>query len=160
MEQTQLDIFRRALIFLREEIEQLNTDSKDAAGTVALDQSKVGRLSRMDALQAQQMAQETARRRQLHTGPAIISLYSHFTVNDYSRIGAYCSWRGRSRQCNFLVEVCPSIADTDDHQEHRRGQHNFALKLFNMIFSPSISLVSAVALPHRNNYGSLCDERK
>ena len=65
MDQTQLDTFRRALIYLREETEQLNTDSKDAAGTVALDQSKVGRLSRMDALQAQQMAQETARRRQI-----------------------------------------------------------------------------------------------
>ncbi|MEP4147643.1 MAG: TraR/DksA C4-type zinc finger protein [Halioglobus sp.] len=50
---------------LREELEQLNIDSSDATDTVALDQSKVGRLSRMDAMQAQQMAQETARRRQL-----------------------------------------------------------------------------------------------
>ena len=65
MQKNQLDIYRQALISLREEIGQLTTDSKDAAGTVALDQSKVGRLSRMDALQAQQMAQETARRRQL-----------------------------------------------------------------------------------------------
>lgn len=66
MEQNQLNTFRQALISLREEIEQLNADSRDAAGTVALDQSKVGRLSRMDAMQAQQMAQETVRRRQLH----------------------------------------------------------------------------------------------
>lgn len=65
MEKNQLDIYRKALISLREEIGQLNIDSKDSAETVALDQSKVGRLSRMDALQAQQMAQETARRRQL-----------------------------------------------------------------------------------------------
>lgn len=65
MEQNQLDIFRNALISLQKEIRQLNTDSKDAADTVELDQSKVGRLSRMDALQAQQMAQETARRRQI-----------------------------------------------------------------------------------------------
>ncbi|MEH6591634.1 MAG: TraR/DksA family transcriptional regulator [Halioglobus sp.] len=65
MKQNQLDVFEGALISLREEIEQLTTDSKEAAGTVTLDQSKVGRLSRMDALQAQQMAQETARRRQL-----------------------------------------------------------------------------------------------
>ena len=65
MEQTQLDTFRRALISLREEIKQLAMANREAAGTVALDQSKVGRLSRMDALQAQQMAQETARRRQL-----------------------------------------------------------------------------------------------
>lgn len=64
MEKNQLDIYRKALISLREEIAQIIADSGDAAGTVTLDQSKVGRLSRMDALQAQQMAQETARRRQ------------------------------------------------------------------------------------------------
>lgn len=65
MEQDQLDSFRERLISLRDEIEQLNNDSIEAADTVVLDQSKVGRLSRMDALQAQQMAQETARRRQI-----------------------------------------------------------------------------------------------
>ena len=65
MKQNQLDSFRKALISRREEIRQLTTDRKDSAGTVELDQSKVGRLSRMDALQAQQMAQETTRRRQL-----------------------------------------------------------------------------------------------
>jgi len=65
MEKNQLDSFRKALISRREEIEQLNTDSRDSSATVTLDQSTVGRLSRMDALQAQQMAQETARRRQI-----------------------------------------------------------------------------------------------
>lgn len=65
MEQNQLDIFRNTLIGLRKEIELLNIDSKEATDTVTLDQSMVGRLSRMDAMQAQQMAQETARRRQL-----------------------------------------------------------------------------------------------
>ena len=65
MEQEQLEAFRQALIALREDIEQLNKASSEATGTVTLDQSKVGRLSRMDALQGQQMAQETARRRQV-----------------------------------------------------------------------------------------------
>jgi DnaK suppressor protein len=65
MEETQLDAFRQALISFRDEIKQLSNANKEAAGTVALDQSMVGRLSRMDALQAQQMAQETARRRQI-----------------------------------------------------------------------------------------------
>ncbi len=65
MKQDQLGSFRERLISLRDEIEQLNNDSIEAAGTVVLDQSKVGRLSRMDALQAQQMAQETVRRRQI-----------------------------------------------------------------------------------------------
>ncbi len=65
MEQDQLDTFRQTLISLRNDIKQLIKDSSEAAGTVTLDQSKVGRLSRMDALQAQQMAQEMARRRQI-----------------------------------------------------------------------------------------------
>lgn len=65
MEQADIDTFRKALLDLKEEIEQLNSASKDSSDTVVLDQSKVGRLSRMDALQAQQMAQETARRRQV-----------------------------------------------------------------------------------------------
>ncbi|MEH6637478.1 MAG: TraR/DksA C4-type zinc finger protein [Halioglobus sp.] len=65
MEQNQLGIFRQALKTLKDEIEQLNNTSKEAADTVVLDQSMVGRLSRMDALQAQQMAQEVARRRQI-----------------------------------------------------------------------------------------------
>jgi DnaK suppressor protein len=65
MDQKQLDTFRQTLKSLRVEIEQLNNISKEAAGTVTLDQSTVGRLSRMDALQAQQLAQETARRRQI-----------------------------------------------------------------------------------------------
>jgi DnaK suppressor protein len=65
MEQDQLNAFRQALISLRGEIEQVRSANREAASTVALDQSMVGRLSRMDALQAQQMAQETARRRQI-----------------------------------------------------------------------------------------------
>lgn len=65
MEQKQLDTFRAALIAFKDELEQLNRDSVEASDTVVLDQSRVGRLSRMDALQAQQMAKETARRRQV-----------------------------------------------------------------------------------------------
>jgi DnaK suppressor protein len=64
MEEDQLEAFRVALLSQRDEIEKLSSAGQDATGTVTLDQSKVGRVSRMDALQAQQMAQETARRRQ------------------------------------------------------------------------------------------------
>ncbi len=39
--------------------------SKDASKTVELDQSRVGRLSRMDAMQSQAMSQELKRRRQI-----------------------------------------------------------------------------------------------
>ena len=40
----------------------------DSASTVELDQTRLGRLSRMDALQAQQMAKASSRRRQLERG--------------------------------------------------------------------------------------------
>ena len=48
MEQDQLDTFRQTLISLKNGIEQLANDNSEAACTVTLDQSKVGRLSRMN----------------------------------------------------------------------------------------------------------------
>jgi DnaK suppressor protein len=55
---------RERLLSLQAELQNVDKTSQAAGETVELDQSRVGRLSRMDALQAQQMAQETARRRQ------------------------------------------------------------------------------------------------
>lgn len=40
----------------------------DAANIVELDQTRVGRLSRMDAMQAQAMSQEAKRRREIEAG--------------------------------------------------------------------------------------------
>jgi len=57
---------RRAQLSARRvELEALETTASAAAATVELDQSRVGRLSRMDALQGQAMAQETLRRLRL-----------------------------------------------------------------------------------------------
>lgn len=55
---------RANLLQLRTELERLVADSKDSAATVELDQSKVGRLSRMDAMQGQAMAQASVQRQQ------------------------------------------------------------------------------------------------
>lgn len=49
----------------RIEISDLSDISKDARDIVSLDQQSVGRLSRMDAMQGQAMAQEAQRRRDL-----------------------------------------------------------------------------------------------
>lgn len=54
---------RNILLSRREELEQLSSGSADARDTVTLDQQSVGRLSRMDALQQQAMAQATERQR-------------------------------------------------------------------------------------------------
>ena len=55
---------RDKLLKLRDELLSISASSADAAAVVELDQSKVGRLSRMDAMQAQAMAQASAGRRE------------------------------------------------------------------------------------------------
>ncbi len=61
--QVQLENIRQTLIRLESELRSLEKSSKDTTQPVELDQASVGRLSRMDAMQGQQMALETARRR-------------------------------------------------------------------------------------------------
>ncbi len=58
------DKFRKLLQQQRQEILQVLESGKNAAGTVKLDQTSVGRLSRIDALQSQAMLQEATRRRE------------------------------------------------------------------------------------------------
>ena len=54
---------RDRLLKLRKELQAMVATSEESAAVVELDQSKVGRLSRMDAMQAQAMSKETGRRR-------------------------------------------------------------------------------------------------
>ena len=54
---------RAKLVALRRHLESLASTSQQSSEVVELDQSRVGRLSRMDALQAQAMAQASGRRR-------------------------------------------------------------------------------------------------
>ncbi len=56
--------YRARLARELESLAEESTAAKDARAPVALDLQSVGRLSRMDALQIQAMAQETERRRQ------------------------------------------------------------------------------------------------
>ncbi|WP_193179358.1 TraR/DksA family transcriptional regulator [Nisaea sediminum] len=59
------DHFRERLLARRAEIQSVMEAASDSAKPVELDQTRVGRLSRMDALQGQAMAKETERRRGL-----------------------------------------------------------------------------------------------
>jgi len=54
---------RDRLMALKQELESYSELSEDARATVTLDQQSVGRLSRMDALQGQAMAQASERQR-------------------------------------------------------------------------------------------------
>ncbi len=64
MNEREVEQIRKKLLCLRSELLKLDKISKETSDPVELDQARVGRLSRMDAMQVQQMAQETARRRQ------------------------------------------------------------------------------------------------
>ncbi len=57
LSQAQLERFQSRLKALKEELIALLSMNEQATETVSLDQAKVGRLSRMDALQQQAMAQ-------------------------------------------------------------------------------------------------------
>ncbi len=64
MKTIDLEKMRGRLIEIRAELESVAETGEDSAAVVELDQSKVGRLSRMDAMQAQAMAQASAQRRE------------------------------------------------------------------------------------------------
>ena len=59
---------------MQQDIDNLNVTSEDAAKTVVLDQSRVGRLSRMDALQGQAISKEMLRRRAIEKRNIIAAL--------------------------------------------------------------------------------------
>ena len=61
--QEQIEAFRKQLIEQLQDIEKEDALGREGQETVVLDQQSVGRLSRMDALQQQAMAQATNRRR-------------------------------------------------------------------------------------------------
>lgn len=88
----------------REELVQRAQISKESRDPVELDQSRVGRLSRMDALQGQAMAQETERRRKLEL-QRIESALARLDTDDYG----YCLTCGEeiSRK---RIELDPAAA--------------------------------------------------
>lgn len=63
MNDAEKERIRKQLLELQAELFALEDSSRDAVQPVELDQTGMGRLSRMDAMQAQQMALEAVRRR-------------------------------------------------------------------------------------------------
>ena len=86
------DIARARLGEKRRELEELSALSQDARKPVELDQQAVGRLSRMDALQAQAMAQANERARK-HDLVRIEMAERRLETGDYG----YC------RECGEVI---------------------------------------------------------
>ncbi len=65
MSEVDISSLRKKLLDLRAELQVLAQTANASAQVVELDPARVGRLSRMDAMQAQAMSQATGRRREL-----------------------------------------------------------------------------------------------
>lgn len=101
-ERTDIDIkgLKARLLERREDLVRLAEASEHDRDPVVLDQTTIGRLSRMDALQSQAMAQETERRRdvELHR---IDSALKRMEEGEYG----YCVTCGE--------EIAPKRLDSD-----------------------------------------------
>ena len=60
-----MDTYKDLLLSLKQALLKAQETGDQAEQTVELDQTRMGRLSRMDAMQAQAMSKETGRRRRL-----------------------------------------------------------------------------------------------
>lgn len=77
-----IDTARQRLQQRRDELQALSSDSGDSRAAVTLDQQSVGRLSRMDAMQQQAMAEATESRRQAELRRVLIAL-KRLSTGDY-----------------------------------------------------------------------------
>ena len=91
------------------ELDEAHATSGQARAPVTLDQQSVGRLSRMDAMQSQAMAQETARRRQLQIRKIDAALI-RIEDGEYG----YCATCGEAIQRGRL-ELDPAAATCVKH---------------------------------------------
>ena len=66
--------FRGLLLAREQTLIQEVADGDESESTIELDQTRFGRLSRMDALQAQQMAKASSRRRHAERGRIVAAL--------------------------------------------------------------------------------------
>jgi len=80
-----IESLKQRLIEQRNALLEVSESAKESAETVELDQTRVGRVSRMDALQAQAMAKESNRRRQVAL-QRIDSALQRIEADDYG----YC----------------------------------------------------------------------
>ncbi len=112
--QEQLSAIRQRLLEQQEMLREISKTGDDAAGTVELDQTRTGRLSRMDALQAQEMAIDAQRRRKQEL--LMIDGALHRIADD---VYGYCLHCGEAiaekrLQHNPAVELCIDCANRQE----------------------------------------------
>ena len=85
MDEETLKQIKLLLLKMKSDLQEQEKASKETGKPVELDQTKVGRISRMDAMQAQQMALDASRRRK-HQLIKIESAFQRINSGEYG----YC----------------------------------------------------------------------
>ena len=106
MTEIDTDEFRALLLQHQKELLEVQASGEDASAVVELDQTSVGRLSRMDAMQAQAMSLEIDQRRKIELQHIIVALKS-IETGDYG----YCNDCGEAinpkrLKSNLTVTLC------------------------------------------------------
>lgn len=109
--------WRDRLLALRAELQSIAETGDESAAVVELDQSKVGRLSRMDAMQAQAMAKASGQRR----GAALLRITAALKRLDDDDFGLCldCDEPINPKRLEFdptatLCIDCASVAESGD----------------------------------------------
>jgi len=110
MKEINLDEFRTLLLQHQKKLLEVEASGEGASAVVELDQTAVGRLSRMDAMQAQAMSIEIDQRRKIELQRIAISL-KNLETGDYG----YCSECGerinpKRLKSNLTVTLCIACA--------------------------------------------------
>ncbi|MBB3189559.1 TraR/DksA family transcriptional regulator [Halomonas cerina] len=106
-----METVEKRLLALREELLKQSDSSREARDTVMLDQTSVGRLSRMDALQGQAMAKAEEARRQLALR-RITGALSRIERGEYGECIECGEWIGARRlEWNPLALKCIECAE-------------------------------------------------
>ena len=102
---------RQRLLEMQSELEEVSAEGEAAAGAVELDQSKVGRLSRIDAMQGQAMAQAAQQRRR-QTLVLIDKALQRLAEGDYGRCVHCDEWINPQRLAiDPVAELCIQCAE-------------------------------------------------
>ena len=109
-----MERFRKQLLDLRKDLELAEDSGSQAEQTVELDQSRVGRLSRMDAMQSQAMSKETGRRRRRQIREIELAL-ERIDAGDYG----FCENCGESinpkrLEVDATARLCISCAEQQE----------------------------------------------
>ena len=102
---------REQLLQELRDIEAIAADADAAAGTVELDQTRMGRLSRMDAMQGQAMAQATNARRRARVLQikAALTRIERGEFGSCEECGETIAWQ--RLQINPAVTLCIDCAE-------------------------------------------------